>query len=120
LVKHKDLNPSVRSISDEAMQMLLSHSWPGNVRELEHAIEHGMVMASETDIETHDLPPPVSIGAPDSLELENQTLALEELVRRAILRALRETRGDKLAAARLLRIDKTTLYRKLKEYQTTG
>ena len=47
----------------------------------------------------------------------DQILPLEELERRAILRALRESAGDKLAAARLLGIGKTTLYRKLKQYE---
>ena len=53
-------------------------------------------------------------STPESDELE----PLEELERRAIFRALRETGGDKLAAARLLGIGKTTLYRKLKQYET--
>jgi two-component system response regulator HydG len=48
----------------------------------------------------------------------DEILPLEELERRAILRALRESGGDKLAAARLLGIGKTTLYRKLKQYES--
>jgi two-component system response regulator HydG len=56
---------------------------------------------------------PSSERAPDKDEL----LPMEELERRAILRTLRETGGDKLAAARMLGIGKTTLYRKLKQYQ---
>ena len=55
-------------------------------------------------------------AAPDA----DEVVALEELERRAIVRALRETGGDKLAAARLLGIGKTTLYRKLKTYQTAA
>ena len=47
----------------------------------------------------------------------DELLPLEELERRAILRTLRETDGDKLAASRLLGIGKTTLYRKLKQYE---
>jgi two-component system response regulator HydG len=47
----------------------------------------------------------------------DELLPLEELERRAILRALREAGGDKLAAARILGIGKTTLYRKLKQYE---
>jgi two-component system response regulator HydG len=50
----------------------------------------------------------------------DEVVPLEELERRAIVRALRETAGDKLAAARLLGIGKTTLYRKLKTYQTAA
>ena len=48
---------------------------------------------------------------------KDELLPMEELERRAILRTLRETGGDKLAAARMLGIGKTTLYRKLKQYQ---
>jgi two-component system response regulator HydG len=47
---------------------------------------------------------------------KNELVPLEELERRAILRTLRETAGDKLSAARILGIGKTTLYRKLKQY----
>ncbi len=50
----------------------------------------------------------------------DELLPLEELERRAILRALRESGGDKLAAARLLGIGKTTLYRKLKQYEAAS
>jgi two-component system response regulator HydG len=50
------------------------------------------------------------------LPQNDELLPLDELERRAILRALREAGGDKLAAARMLGIGKTTLYRKLKQY----
>ena len=56
----------------------------------------------------------------DGLEIGDELLPLDELERRAILRALREAGGDKLAAARLLGIGKTTLYRKLKQYDAAA
>lgn len=105
-----------RSISDDAMRQLIAYDWPGNVRELENAIERAVALGSGPIIAMADLPSnlqyPTTQRAPD----KNELLPLEELERRAILRTLRETSGDKLAAARILGIGKTTLYRKLKQY----
>ena len=98
------------------MRRLISYDWPGNVRELENAIERAVALGSGPILHVGDLPSslqyPTSERAPDKDEI----LPLEELERRAILRTLRETSGDKLAAARMLGIGKTTLYRKLKQY----
>jgi two-component system response regulator HydG len=63
-----------------------------------------------------DLPSHLHYGTSERLPDHNEILPLEELERRAILKTLRETSGDKLAAARMLGIGKTTLYRKLKQY----
>jgi transcriptional regulator with PAS, ATPase and Fis domain len=105
------------AISREAMVALWSYDWPGNVRELENAIERAVALGSGPIVHVGDLPShlhyPTSERVPDKDEL----LPMEELERRAILRTLRETNGDKLAAARMLGIGKTTLYRKLKQYQ---
>jgi DNA-binding NtrC family response regulator len=64
-----------------------------------------------------DLPSNLQYGAPEHFSDKDEVLPLDELERRAILRALRESSGDKLAAARMLGIGKTTLYRKLKQYE---
>jgi two-component system response regulator HydG len=117
LEKFSDPHGSPRTISDDAMRRLIAYDWPGNVRELENAIERAVAMGSGPIVHVGDLPSnlhyPSSERAPDKDEL----LPMEELERRAILRTLRETGGDKLAAARMLGIGKTTLYRKLKQYQ---
>jgi two-component system response regulator HydG len=63
-----------------------------------------------------DLPSNLLYGTSEKLPQNDVLLPLDELERRAIMRALRESGGDKLAAARLLGIGKTTLYRKLKQY----
>ncbi len=106
----------VRAISDDALRKLMAYDWPGNVRELENAIECAVALTSESVLTADDLasvPTPASApNVPDS----NELVPLEELERRAFMNALRETRGDKLAAARLLGIGKTTLYRKLEHY----
>lgn len=106
----------VRSISDDAMRRLMAYDWPGNVRELENAMERGVALSSGPVLSVADLPSNLQYPSGDRAPQRDELLPLDELERRAILRALRETNGDKVAAARILGIGKTTLYRKLKQY----
>ncbi|MGD1210252.1 MAG: sigma-54 dependent transcriptional regulator [Candidatus Acidiferrales bacterium] len=107
----------VRAISEDAMARLIAYDWPGNVRELENAIERAVALGSGPVLHVADLPTNLQYGTGERMPQSDELLPLEELERRAILRALREAAGDKLAAARLLGIGKTTLYRKLKQYE---
>jgi len=116
LEKFSDENGPVRTISEEAMARLMAYDWPGNVRELENAVERAIALGSGPILHVGDLPSNLQYGTGERLPQNDEILPLEELERRAILRALRESGGDKLAAARLLGIGKTTLYRKLKQY----
>jgi DNA-binding NtrC family response regulator len=116
LEKFSEPSARVRTISDDAMARLIAYDWPGNVRELENAIERAVALGSGPILHVGDLPSNLHYGAHDRLPQTDEVLPLEELERRAIMRALRESSGDKLAAARLLGIGKTTLYRKLKQY----
>jgi DNA-binding NtrC family response regulator len=103
-------------VSEEAMARLMNYNWPGNVRELENCIQRALVLGAGPVIQTKDLPSNVlyQVGPPaDGPEIS----PLEEVERRAILKALRATGGDRLRAAKLLGIGKTTIYRKLKEYR---
>jgi DNA-binding NtrC family response regulator len=109
---------TIQSISEEAMNCLSAYDWPGNVRELENAIERGVALGSGSALQVTDLPTNLQQGTASRVMGSDELVPLEELERRAIFRALRETAGDKLAAARLLGIGKTTLYRKLKEYES--
>jgi DNA-binding NtrC family response regulator len=117
LEKFADENGSIRTISETAMARLIAHEWPGNVRELENVIERAVALGSEPILHEGDLPTQLQYGISERLPQSDDILPLEELERRAIMRALQESSGDKLAAARLLGIGKTTLYRKLKEYE---
>ena len=108
---------AVRSVSEEAMSRLLAYDWPGNVRELENAVERAVALGTGPVLTLTDLPSNLQHGIFERRMGMDELVPLEELERRAIYRALRETGGDKLAAARLLGIGKTTLYRKLKEYE---
>jgi len=118
LERFSDPKRPLRAISEEAMTRLMAYDWPGNVRELENAIERGVALGSGPVLQVSDLPSNLHYGSGDRLPGAEELVPLEELERRAIYRALRETGGDKLAAARLLRIGKTTLYRKLKQYES--
>ena len=118
LERFSDPQHPVRGISDDAMTRLMAYDWPGNVRELENAMERGVALGSGPVLQLTDLPSSLHYGTSHRLPGSDELVPLEELERRAIFRALRETGGDKLAAARLLGIGKTTLYRKLKQYDT--
>lgn len=117
LEKFMDEDGTVRTLSEDAMARLIAYDWPGNVRELENVIERAVALGSGPVLQVLDLPTQLQYGTPERIPHSDEILPLEELERRAIMRALRESAGDKLAAARLLGIGKTTLYRKLKEYE---
>jgi len=132
------------SVTAEAMEVLLTYDWPGNVRELENCIQHMVAINSGPLLHVADLPSnlqnfmlekrsryltaAVAAPQPSAGHLEIPTLSpgvaqgavsvipLNELERRAIMNALEYTKGDRAVAAHLLGIGRTTLYRKLKEY----
>ena len=108
-----------RSLNDAAMKALLAYDWPGNVRELENCLERACAFTSGPVIQVGDLPSAVH-GAPSHLVPEgngnSKILPMAELEKQTILSTIAQLNGDKLLAARMLGIGKTTLYRKLKEY----
>jgi DNA-binding NtrC family response regulator len=118
LEKFSEAKSSVRTISEDAMSRLMIYDWPGNVRELENAVERAVALGSGPILHVGDLPSNLQYAQTERFPEQGELVPLEELERRAIFNALRETSGDKLAAARLLGIGKTTLYRKLKQYET--
>jgi len=110
----------VRSLSSEALELLMAYDWPGNVRELENSLQRACTLNSGPTLHVADLPSPVRNAREASLATgaagEGRILPLAELEKQAILGTLEQLNGDKLLAARMLGIGKTTLYRKLKEY----
>jgi DNA-binding NtrC family response regulator len=106
-----------REMTEDAMRRLMAYDWPGNVRELENAIERAVALGSGPYVSVHDLPSSLQYPTSERPPAKEEILPLEELERRAILSTLRQNGGDKQAAARTLGIGKTTLYRKLKQYQ---
>jgi DNA-binding NtrC family response regulator len=106
-----------RELTEDAMRRLMAYDWPGNVRELENTIERAVALGSGPFVSVYDLPSNLQYPKTDRAPEKEEMMPLEELERRAILTTLRQTGGDKQAAARMLGIGKTTLYRKLKQYQ---
>ena len=117
LEKFSSASEASREMTEDAMRRLMAYDWPGNVRELENAIERAVALGSGPYVSVHDLPSNLQYPTSERAPGREEVLPLEELERRAILSTLRQTGGDKQAAARALGIGKTTLYRKLKQYQ---
>ncbi len=108
-----------RTLSDEAMKALLAYDWPGNVREFENCLERACAFTSGPVIQVGDLPSAIH-GVPATPSTAGNGKAhivpMAELEKQTILSTIAQLNGDKLLAARMLGIGKTTLYRKLKEY----
>ena len=99
-------------ISQPAMELLVSHSWPGNVRELENAVERALVIGKNHEIG----PGHFALGL--HTETSGVGRSLDEVERAHIERIIRECGGNLSQASRVLDIDRTTLYHKLKRYKS--
>ena len=103
--------------TEAGLARLADYAWPGNVRELEHAIERAVVLARGPLVDVTDLPEGVAQAEPSSSRVVPIPIGmpLEEVEQRLIEETLRQTKGDKELAAKLLGIASRTIYRKLKE-----
>lgn len=108
----------IGGIADNALDCLRTYRWPGNLDELQEVIAHAMGGGATEQIELRDLPAKLRVRDVHHARSESpeRQLCLEEAEKQAIRRALAYARGNKRKAARLLHIGKTTLYRKLKQY----
>jgi DNA-binding NtrC family response regulator len=98
--------------SPEVMEIFLAHPWPGNVRELENVIEHGVIIAKKDEIYTKDLPQYLL-----QKSLQREDLAtLQDFEKDLILKTLKEMNWNKHKAAKKLKINRSTLYGKMKRY----
>ena len=112
----------MRGFSDEASKVLENYAWPGNVRELEHAVERAVVLCRTEIVEVGDLPEAIRrgpIGSASQIVIPIGT-PMEEIERRVIHETLRNTKGDKNLAARMLGIAARTIYRKLAAEEEAG
>jgi len=107
---------TIEAISSDVLKAFLKYPWPGNVRELEHTMEHAFVLCGRNIITFDHLPPDfmsdpgIERRSPDEIRDGDP---------HAILEALDKTAWNKARAARLLGIDRVTLYRKIKRYNLT-
>jgi DNA-binding NtrC family response regulator len=101
-----------------AERQLSAHSWPGNVRELENAIQASVALASSGQVGFEDLPTGIRSQRPQDASVESRSL--EDVERRHILLVLDALHWNKAEAARILGINRATLYRKLQRYGLGG
>jgi DNA-binding NtrC family response regulator len=106
----KAMNRPAPRISNEALDLLLNYQWPGNVRELENAVERALLIDRDLEIKPADFPFQMNPGILESGR------TLEDMERLHIKRILEETDWNLSRTARILNIDRTTLYNKLKRY----
>jgi DNA-binding NtrC family response regulator len=115
---------SIVGISDDAMERLRHYAWPGNIRQLENAIEQAVVLSNHTVLTLDDLPreiredlPPVYHQvATDGLAFSDST-TLDEMKKRYVLFVLQRCRGNMSRAAKILDVDRRSLYRMLARWK---
>jgi len=117
----KENDKRVNNIAAEALEALMNYQWPGNVRELRTAIEHAVVLARGDKITFRDLPANIRGGIPGIIiptsrsSLQNN-LSVKEAEKQLIIRALKESDGNRTIAAQKTGMSRRTLHRKLHEY----
>jgi two-component system, NtrC family, response regulator AtoC len=117
---------SIAAISDEAMKLLVACSWPGNIRELENAIEQAVALSYQSVLTPDDLPPAVrdpaaaksfQNGSKNEPFLFPDTPTLDEVKKRYVLYILSRNQGNISLTAKILNIDRRSLYRMLARYK---
>ena len=112
----------VNDFTVDALEALMNYSWPGNVRELRTAIEHAVVLCRGEKIGARDLPPSVRGGGSrgETPLLPRNDLTVKEAEKQLIIRALKETDGNRTLAADKIGMSRRTFHRKLHAYHLEG
>lgn len=107
-------------ITPTALEAMSRYAWPGNVEELRFALQHAASLCVDSVIRVVDLPPCIGLslkGSGDESGTRLEVQSLEDMELSYILRVLEAVGGNKASAARLLGVDRTTLYRKLQRQE---
>lgn len=112
----------VKEFTAEALDALRNYHWPGNVRELRTAIEHAVVLCRGEKVSSRDLPANVrnisaTVAADPQRVLARNDLTVKEAEKQLLIRALKECKGNRTAAAKKIGMSRRTLHRKLHTYQ---
>jgi len=111
------LGRQVQGLGQDVADAMQAYDWPGNIRQLEHAVEHALIHCGEPIVRLAHLPGEILQSAP-SADVQNS--GMKDREQEKILAALEKTDWNKAKAARLLGIDRKTLYRKIEKYQLAG
>ena len=117
---NRKFNKRVRGVDPKVMKVLCRHAWPGNVRELQHVLEYCFVFAKGPLITERHLPRLESAWVGRELELpltDKSVSPLQALEKKTIIMALEMSQGSKQEAARMLKISRSKLWRKMRLYQ---
>lgn len=111
------MKKNIQSIAKDALDLLELYKYPGNVRELENIIERAVVMCNGDTILTRHLPADIATGGLTVKRMEKEEwITLDEYEKDYIERVLEHTRGNKTQAAKVLGIDRVSLWRKLNRF----
>ena len=111
-IYNKKFNKEIKGVSKNVMKIFLNYSWPGNIRELEHTIEHAFILSNQFLITVSSLPKVLKEFSPPK-DIKRDDIN-EDM--RLIIEALEKCNWKKSPAARLLGINRKTIYRKMKKY----
>jgi two-component system response regulator HydG len=118
-----DLGKQVKGVTREVQDLFEKYDWPGNIRELKNIIKRGVLLATGPQITLQELPPEMELAmqeaALDYSTKSDLKVQQEELEKALIEKTLRDVKFNKSKAARLLNIDRTTLYYKMSKYNIT-
>jgi len=106
-------NKNLEGISPKAIALLVQYHWPGNVRELENVIERAVVITKHRVIQIEDLPPHIQ-SFQESKGI--QPRKLKEVEKEHIQHTLEENKWNISKASKVLGIDRSTLYKKIRQY----
>ena len=124
-IKAQRYGVAPRQFTPEAVRSLVEYPWPGNVRELENAIEYALAISASDELGIQDLPPELNTArtADGPIDIKhileaymNDSIPLAEIEKRYILSVLQQFGGNQVKAAAALGIDRSKLYRRLKQY----
>jgi DNA-binding NtrC family response regulator len=111
----KEYQKEIKKISDEVFSIFMTYSFPGNVRELENAIERAVIVCEESELAKEHLPQRFAEVKQSAGRKKKDLVTLAELEKQYIIEVLKSTKGNKSEAARILGINRASLWRKLKE-----
>jgi two-component system NtrC family response regulator len=116
----RELNPSIQSLSADAIEAIDAYGWPGNVRELENRIKRAVIMADGKSVSAADLDLQAGVDVGEDVLPINLRAAREIADRKAIRQAMSRTDNNISGAAKLLGISRPTLYDLLKQYRLSA